>query len=118
MAASSLVSKPTRTFGSTWSGSRFKTESNMTGLNFAAHPAAFAVVVNRIISGKTNLPGNLSVNVNYNSATALNPYGKNYPVAEYFKRARRQNESEWSSALTLAWSPACGNFRRDRRPVQ
>src|ERR1700734_3755337 len=49
-AASSLVSNPTRRFGSVCGGSRLRTESKRLGLSFAAQPAAFAVVVNRMVS--------------------------------------------------------------------
>src|SRR5580704_8431746 len=52
-AASSLVSKPTITFGSTCGGRRLSTASRRLGLNFAAQPAAFAVVVSR--TGSANV---------------------------------------------------------------
>src|SRR5487761_867616 len=45
--ASSAVSKPTRTLGSDWRGKRDKTESKILGLNLAAQPAAFTIVVKR-----------------------------------------------------------------------
>src|SRR5580704_5664265 len=54
-AASSLVSKPTITFGSDWGGRRLSTASRMLGLSFAAQPAAFAVVVNRTASANSAL---------------------------------------------------------------
>src|SRR3989454_7358119 len=43
--ASSLVSKPTSTFGSVGRGKRRKTESSKLGLSFAAQPAALTMAV-------------------------------------------------------------------------
>src|ERR1700687_2632500 len=43
--ASSLVSKPTSTFGSVGRGKRRKTESSNPGLSFAAQPAALTMAV-------------------------------------------------------------------------
>src|SRR5713226_10586180 len=43
--ASSLVSKPTSTFGSVCRGRRRKTESSRLGLSFAAQPAALTMAV-------------------------------------------------------------------------
>src|SRR6202453_1516092 len=57
-AASSLVSKPTITFVSICGGRRFSTASRTLGLNFAAQPAAFAVVVSRTCSAKVISPWN------------------------------------------------------------
>src|SRR5271154_7108009 len=57
-AASSLVSKPTITFGSVCGGRRFSTASRTLGLNFAAQPAAFAVVVSRTCSANVISPWN------------------------------------------------------------
>src|ERR1700733_14133376 len=45
MPASSLVSNPTRTFGSVCRGSLRSTASSVAGLSFAAQPAAFAIDV-------------------------------------------------------------------------
>src|SRR5580704_13548023 len=45
MPASSLVSKPTRTFGSVCRGSLRRTASRVAGFSFAAQPAAFAMDV-------------------------------------------------------------------------
>src|SRR5580658_3996429 len=57
-AASSLVSKPTITFGSICGGRRLSTASRTLGLNFAAQPAAFAVVVSRTCSANVISPWN------------------------------------------------------------
>src|ERR1700678_4674969 len=57
-AASSLVSKPTITFVSICGGRRFSSAWRTLGLNFAAQPAAFAVVVSRTCSAKVISPWN------------------------------------------------------------
>src|SRR5271155_2291562 len=55
--ASSLVSKPTRRFGSAGRGRRFNTESSNPGLILAAQPAAFTACVSRTdCSAKVTLP--------------------------------------------------------------
>src|SRR5271155_3327532 len=55
--ASSLVSKPTRRFGSVGRGRRFNTESSKPGLILAAQPAAFTACVSRTDwSAKLSLP--------------------------------------------------------------
>src|ERR1700675_1392789 len=58
MAASSLVSKPTSTLGSSCGGRRLSTASRTLGLSFAAQPAAFAVVVSRTCSVNVISPWN------------------------------------------------------------
>src|SRR6202041_510663 len=57
-AASSLVSKPTITLGSSCGGSRLSTASRTLGLNFAAQPAAFAVGGSRTCSANVIAPWN------------------------------------------------------------
>src|SRR5713226_5099718 len=53
--ASSLVSKPTSTFGSVGRGKRRKTESSNPGLSFAAQPAALTMAVSFTDWVKTDL---------------------------------------------------------------
>src|SRR5579863_1678327 len=50
--ASSLVSYPTNTFGSTCFGRERSTESRILGLSLAAQPAALAMVVSFTVSAK------------------------------------------------------------------
>src|SRR5580692_7933381 len=70
-AASSLVSKPTITFGSVCAGRRFRTASRMLGLSLAAQPAALAVVVNRTAS-VNSASGNANRNYSAMEATVRN----------------------------------------------
>src|SRR6266404_2034660 len=53
--ASSLVSKPTSTFGSVGRGKRRKTESSNPGLSFAAQPAALTMTVSFTVGVKPHL---------------------------------------------------------------
>src|SRR5439155_8909303 len=53
--ASSLVSKPTSTFGSVGRGKRRKTKSSNPGLSFAAQPAALTMAVSFTESVKPHL---------------------------------------------------------------
>src|SRR5260370_10242476 len=53
--ASSLVSKPTSTFGSVGRGKRRKTESSNPGLSFAAQPAALTMAVSFTVGVKPHL---------------------------------------------------------------
>src|SRR5437660_4113840 len=53
--ASSLVSKPTSTFGSDGRGKRRKTESSNPGLSFAAQPAALTMAVSFTVGVKPHL---------------------------------------------------------------
>src|SRR5260370_8217762 len=53
--ASSLVSKPTSTFGSVGRGKRRKTESSNPGLSFAAQPAALTIAVSFTVGVKPHL---------------------------------------------------------------
>src|SRR5258708_21919649 len=53
--ASSLVSKPTSTFGSVGRGKRRKTESSNPGLSFAAQPAALTMAVSFTVWVKPHL---------------------------------------------------------------
>src|SRR2546426_5551033 len=53
--ASSLVSKPTSTFGSVGRGKRRKTESSKLGLSFAAQPAALTMAVSFTVWLKPHL---------------------------------------------------------------
>src|SRR5229473_671674 len=52
--ASSLVSNPTRTFGSVCRGRRRNTESSRLGLSLAAQPAALTMAVSLTVSAKTH----------------------------------------------------------------
>src|SRR5580700_2779802 len=53
--ASSLVSKPTSTFGSVGRGKRRKMESSNPGLSFAAQPAALTMAVSFTVGVKPHL---------------------------------------------------------------
>src|SRR5215472_6162768 len=53
--ASSLVSKPTSTFGSLGTGKRRRIESRVPGLSFAAQPAALTMAVSFTESVKPHL---------------------------------------------------------------
>src|SRR5664279_197577 len=68
MPASSLVLKPTRTFGSVVGGRPRRIESRIPGLNLAAQPAAFTMVVSRTESDTPHLP---IVRFDYSDATQL-----------------------------------------------
>src|SRR6267378_1234966 len=83
--ASSLVSKPTSTFGSVGRGKRRKTESSNPGLSFAAQPAALTMAV----SFTDGVKPHLTVKpFDYNdvrrfvlalAAVGLNPSGESVP---------------------------------------
>src|SRR5467141_954072 len=83
--ASSLVSKPTSTFGSVGRGKRRKTESSNPGLSFAAQPAALTMAVSFTVGVKPHLAvrrfdySEVPHFVLALAAVGLNPSGESVP---------------------------------------